>query len=124
MSNEKKRVPKEDLAAGCRVTFLVDDRQGHGTSRHFHEQGMLVMCEEPAQLHKRLKLTLQFPGVSHAVELQGDVVWTNVHGRDDSLSPRAMGIKFVNLDRDEERLLSELAREFATKNDIYSCYYT
>lgn len=124
MPNEDKRLPREDSAGRCQVTFLVDDRQGHGTSSHFHEQGMLVMCEEPAALHRRLTLTLQFPGISHSIELQGDVVWTNIHGRGDSLSPRGMGVKFINLDRDQERLLSELAREFAAKQDVYSCYYT
>ena len=124
MPGEDKRPPKEDLAPSCQVTFLVDDRQGHGTSRHFHDQGMLVICEEPAELHKRLSLTLEFPSIPHPIQLQGDVVWTNIHGRDDSLSPRGMGVKFVNLDRDEERLLAELAREFAAKKEIYSCYYT
>lgn len=103
---------------------MVGDQVFSGTSVHFNEGGMLILCHQPAQLYTKLVLALKFPGFKHALKLNGEVVWTNVHGPADSLSPRGMGVKFVNLDQDAERLLQEQALHYESLGDIYSCYYT
>ena len=91
---------------------------------HFSERGMLVICKNPAPLNAKGKMTLRFPGFRNTVELNGEVVWTNIYGPGDSLSPKGMGIKFINIDRDMERLLTELAEQYESLGSIYACYYT
>jgi hypothetical protein len=113
-----------DRKAPCQVTFLAGESIFKGTSTHFNERGMLVMCKQPPALNVKGKLTLGFPGLNGFVELTGEVVWTNIHGAGDSLSPKGMGIKFLNVEREMERLLSELASQYDTLGSIYSCYYT
>lgn len=108
----------------CQVTIFMDDQVQKGTSLHFNERGMLVHCTNPAPLDKRLKLVLLFPGFRNPVEIQGDVVWTNIHGSVDSHTPRGMGIKFMGVDRDMERMLNELATQYDSHKSIYSCYYS
>lgn len=108
----------------CQVTFMVADQVFSGTSLHFNEGGMLVLCHQPAQLYSKLTLTLKFPGLKNPLKLAGEVVWTNLHGPADSLSPRGMGVKFVNLDEAAEHVLQELARHYESLGNIYSCYYT
>jgi Tfp pilus assembly protein PilZ len=123
MAEKETQAPKEKLAP-CQVTFLVDEEPHSGTSMHFHETGMLILCRQPVSLNRRLKLVLQFPGLKTAIELQGDVVWTNTHGTADSLTPRGMGVKFFNVERETERLLADLAVQYETFASIYACYYT
>lgn len=107
----------------CEVTFVVGERTFKGTSMHFSERGMLVICKNPAPLNAKGKMTLSFPGFSNPVELVGEVVWTNIYGPGDSLSPKGMGIRFVNIDKEQERLLSELAAQYEAHGNIYACYY-
>ncbi len=108
----------------CEVTFEVGESIFKGTSMHFNEKGMLVLCKTPAPLNAKGKLTLRFPGLNNAIELNGEVVWTNIYGAGDSLSPKGMGIKYINADRDVERLLSELAEQYESLGSIYACYYS
>lgn len=108
----------------CQVTFVVGDQVFTGTSSHFHGGGMLVFCQQPAQLFTRLKMALKFPGHKSSLKVLGEVVWTNIHGPADSLSPRGMGVKFLNLERDEERLLEDQATHYESLGDAYACYYT
>ena len=110
--------------APCQVTFFMGDEVCRGSSLHFNERGMLIMYQDPEPLNAHLKIILQFPGFKNPIELQGDVVWTNIHGTADSLAPRGMGVKFVNLDRDVERLLAELSERYEAFGSIYSCYYS
>jgi Tfp pilus assembly protein PilZ len=113
-----------EKAAPCQITFIVGDQVGTGTSVHFNDGGMLILCSQPAQLNAKLKLALKFPGIKNPIKVNGEVVWTNIHGPADSLSPRGMGVKFANLDRDTERLLVDLAGNYESHAGSYSCYYS
>ena len=113
-----------DRKLPCEVTFVVGDRIFKGTSMHFSEKGMLVLCKNPAPLNAKGKLMLRFPGLRTTIELNGEVVWTNIYGSGDSLSLKGMGIRYINIDRELERLLSDLAEQYESVGSIYSCYYT
>lgn len=108
----------------CQVSFMVGDQIFSGTSVHFNEGGMLVLCHQPAPLYTKVKLALKFPGFKNPLKVSGEVVWTNLHGPADSLSPRGMGVKFLSLDQDAEHVLQDQARQYESLGDIYSCYYT
>jgi hypothetical protein len=113
-----------DRKLPCEVTFEVDEKVFRGTSMHFNEKGMLVLCKHPPSLNARGKIALRFPGFRHAIEMSGEVVWTNMYGPGDSFSPKGMAIKFINIEKDQERLLTGLAEQYETVSSIYSCYYT
>jgi hypothetical protein len=103
---------------------MVGEKMFKGTSMHFNDRGMMVLCKHPAPLNAKGEMTLIFPGLNNPIELSGEVVWTNIHGAGDSLSPKGMGIKFVNIDREMERLLAELASQYESLGSIYACYYS
>lgn len=110
--------------APCQVTFEVGEKTFKGTSMHFNEKGMLVVSKNPAPLNARGKIRLSFPDLIHPVELTAEVVWTNIYGVGDSLSPKGMAVRFVNLERETEGMLSDLAAQYESLGSIYSCYYT
>lgn len=120
----KEGPAKLDRKSPCQVTYIVQEESFQGSSLHFNERGILIFCPKPAPLNTRMKLILLFPGFKNPVEIQGEVVWSNIYGHADTLAPRGMGVKFVNLERDMERLLAELASQFETQGSIYGCYYT
>lgn len=108
----------------CLVTYYLEDEVRRGSSIYFSERGILVLCQEPVALNTKLRMVLQFPGLRNPIEVNGEVVWTNIYGPGDSLSPRGMGVKFLNIDRDIERLLGELSGQYLGLGLNYSCYYT
>jgi Tfp pilus assembly protein PilZ len=110
--------------AACKVTLQVGENVFSGISTHFSNKGILVMSKNPAPLHTKGNVSLRFPSLQNPVELAGEVVWTNVHGAGDSLSPRGMGIKFTDSDKATDDLLLDLAAEYETIGSIYACYYT
>ncbi|MCU0586767.1 MAG: PilZ domain-containing protein [Syntrophobacteraceae bacterium] len=110
--------------APCQVTFASEGQGGKGTSMHFSERGVLIECQQPLPLNSKVKVVLQFPGFKNTIELQGEVVWTNIYGPNDALSPRGMGVKFLTVERDTERLLADMAGKYDATASMYSCYYT
>ncbi len=127
MAEPDKEASKEkgpEKVTPCQVIFYVGDQPGQGSSLHFNERGMLVQCEKPAALNQKLRLILRFPGLRNDIEIQGEVVWTNIHGSNDPLCPRGMGVKFLNLERDTERLLTDLSGQYEALSSIFSCYYS
>lgn len=124
---EDQTSPKEkgsEKLGPCQVTFACEGQTGRGTSMHFSERGVLIECPEPLPLNSKLKVVLQFPGFKNTVELQGEVVWTNIYGPHDTLSPRGMGVRFLNVERDTERLLADLSGKYDATASMYGCYYT
>ncbi len=113
-----------DRKQPCEVAFEVDDNTFTGTSLHFNERGMFVMCKKPSPLNAKGKITLRFPGLKNPIEVNGEVVWTNLYGPGDSLSPKGMAIRFISADKDIERLLAGLAGQYESLGSIYSCYYS
>ena len=127
MSEKESQSPKEsvlDKKTPCQVAVTVEGQTVYGNSLHFNERGMLVNCQQPVALNKKVKLVLQFPGFRNAIEIQGEVVWSNSRGHADTLTPRGMGVKYLNVEREVERLLAEIAGQYETFGSIYSCYYT
>ena len=123
LSNQEA-AKETDRKQPCQVTFVVGETTFNGTSMHFNERGMLVLCKDPAPLNAKGKLSIVFANLNNPIEVNGEVVWTNLHGVVDSLSPKGMGIKFVNIDREMERLFAEFAAQYDAIGSIYSCYYT
>ena len=113
-----------DRKKPCEVIFEVDEKAFKGTCMHFNERGMLVLCKNPPPLNAKGKMTLRFPGLNNAIELNGEVVWTNIYGPGDSLSPKGMAVRFVNMEKEMERTLTGLAEQYESLSSIYSCYYT
>lgn len=108
----------------CQVTCTIGEEVRRGTSLHFNERGILVLCDKPAPLGTRLTMVLEFPGFKNPINLQGEVVWTNIYGAPTLLTPRGMGVKYLNVDRDLERMLADLAAMHETFASTYGCYYT
>lgn len=121
-SSGKEKAPEK--LSPCQVTFTSEGQTGRGTSMHFNERGVLVECQQPLPLNSKVKVVLQFPGFKNTIELQGEVVWTNIYGTPDTQSPRGMGVKFLNVERDTERLLADMSGHYNAVASVYSCYYT
>ncbi|MBC7358138.1 MAG: hypothetical protein H5U10_06345 [Desulfacinum sp.] len=108
----------------CQVAFIYGDNKGLGRAIHFNERGMLVLCKDPAPIQTRVRLSLLFPGFQKPLEVEGEVIWSNLYGPDDAATPRGMGIKFLQLDSSIARILGDLSLQYQSYGTQYEIYYT
>jgi len=118
------KVPSGERPTPVKVVFKAGGQAFQGTTSHFDETGLLLQCATPFPVNVRLELELYFEGLQNPLEIRGEVVWSNVFGPDDALTPRAMGVKFLNLDNDLSRTLAQLAEGYQVYGDQYRCFYT
>jgi Tfp pilus assembly protein PilZ len=123
-SGEKEDSKEQEKLAPCKVSFSVGDKIHQGSSVHFSELGIFVQCRQPASLNLKLKLLLEFPNLDNPIEVWGEVVWTNMYGPDDAITPRGMGVKFLQEDTDILRTLGEMALLYDNLDKPYQCYYS
>ena len=118
-STDNKERPKP-----CQVAFVYGDKKGIGRSAHFDERGMFIFCKDPAPIETKIKLSLLFSGFQNPIEVEGEVVWSNQYGPDDTVTPRGMGVKFLQLDSSVARVLSELSEQYKIYGEQYEIYYS
>jgi Tfp pilus assembly protein PilZ len=124
MAEKEAKERSGEAKEPCRVSCHIGDEVRHGTSLHFNERGILVVCDRPAPLNTKVKLVLEFPGFKNPIQLSGEVVWTNIYGNVGPLTPKGMGVKFLNLDRDLERMMADLAAMYECYTSMFGCYYS
>jgi hypothetical protein len=68
---------------------------------------VLILCSRPLKLNEVCWMTINAP--SRSFEAQGEVVWSNIYGRDDEISPRGMRVRFLKISsQDRMFIASEL----------------
>jgi hypothetical protein len=69
--------------------------------------GVLILCSRPLKLNEVCWMTINAP--SRSFEAKGLVVWSNIYGRDDEISPRGMRVRFIKISsQDRMFIASEL----------------
>ena len=69
--------------------------------------GVLILCSRPLKLSELCWMTINAP--SRSFEAQGLVVWSNIYGRDDEITPRGMRVRFIKISsQDRLFIASEL----------------
>ena len=69
--------------------------------------GVLILCSRPLKLSELCWMTINAP--SRSFEAKGLVVWSNIYGRDDEITPRGMRVRFIKISsQDRLFIASEL----------------
>lgn len=115
--SQRRAAPRVDVtwSVDCRTadTFL------YASISNLSELGIFVRTTEPLPVGTQLTLCFEPPGEA-GFTLRGVVQWTNpVRPFSDNRNP-GMGIRFVGLDADSRRRLSELVRTLAFVHDAPS----
>lgn len=123
-NNRKRKGSKGNQPPPVQVTFKAGGQAFQATATHFDENGLLILCPTPFPVGVKLEVQLHFAGLQNPVEVRGEVVWSNIFGPDDAITPRGMGVKFLTLESTTSRLLVDLSEKYRGYGDQYRCYYT
>jgi hypothetical protein len=99
MKEENRRIPK----ANVRWPVIVERPEGdiEGVITRVTPKGGFVHCAKPPKLNEVFDMTIDAP--DNRFMVKAEVIWSNIYGRDDEISPRGMGIRFLKI-RSADRL--------------------
>ena len=114
-------VPETNSTSRAQVKWSVTMDTGEGSADgvvvNINNNGAFIRCRKPLRLSETCKLTINSP--DHAIEdVAAEVVWTNIYGPDDDLTPRGMGVRFTGISEEEERYLRKLVRDDGSVKEV------
>ena len=99
------------------VTMNTGEGSADGVITNINNNGAFIRCRKPLRLTETCKLTIESSD-RQIQDVVAEVVWTNIYGPDDELSPRGMGVRFTGLPETEERFLRKMIRTMQEENKV------
>jgi Tfp pilus assembly protein PilZ len=73
--NERRRLPRYEIALSCEETDLGTYREFHSLTRDICEQGLGVTLNERLPLDSSVQICLEMPDNKEQIYVRGKVVW-------------------------------------------------
>jgi hypothetical protein len=113
LGEEEKMLPETKSTSRAQVKWHVtmnsDTGPADGVITNINNNGAFIRCRKPLRLTETCKLTIE--SSEHQIQdVLAEVVWTNIYGPDDDLTPRGMGVRFTDLPEQEGKFLRNLIR--------------
>jgi uncharacterized protein (TIGR02266 family) len=89
------------------VVIETDERSIDGVTWEVSPNGIFIRCAKPLRLNEVCDLTIQVPGGDCSLEANAKVVWSNIYGQDDEITPRGMGLRFLEISSEHRQLIAK-----------------
>ncbi len=102
--NSRKKYPK----AGVKlyVSAHSTDRYVDGVTKEISPRQAYIRCKKPFRLNEIVDVVIDAP--ERYLEFKAEVVWSNIYGYDDDITPRGMGVRFLKISEEEQKYISDL----------------
>jgi uncharacterized protein (TIGR02266 family) len=76
-----------------------------GVTLNVSSSGLFIGCRKPLRLNEVFGMVISSP--DQQIGAQAEVVWSNIYGPDDEISPRGMGVRFLDLSDEDRQFIAE-----------------
>lgn len=76
-----------------------------GETLNFSAISAFIRCPKPLRLNEIFDMTIDAP--DRRLSVNAEVVWSNIHGRDDKITPRGMGVRFLNMASEDQEFITK-----------------
>ena len=76
---------------------------------NINPDGAFISCPKPLRLNTVCEMVINAP--NKPMKVQAEVVWSNRWGPDDEISPRGMGVRFLNISSEYRKIISKESLE-------------
>ena len=83
------------------ISAQVGGRVIHGETKDISPSGAFIRCRKPLNLNEIFDMVVDTPEKS--LNIQVEVVWSNIYGPDDNITPRGMGVRFVKISSEDRK---------------------
>jgi hypothetical protein len=80
-----------------------------GVTLDLGTDGAFVSCAKPLRLNEVFDMVISAP--DQAIEARAEVIWSNIYGPDDEISPRGMRVRFLKISGQDRKAIAKAALE-------------
>lgn len=91
------------------VTVNSEKGSMEGVTLDLGTDGAFVSCAKPLRLNEVFSMVITAP--DQVIEVKAEVIWSNIYGPDDDITPRGMGVRFLKISGKDRRIIAKAALE-------------
>jgi hypothetical protein len=89
------------------VTVTTEKGSMDGVTLDLGTDGAFVSCAKPLRLNEIFDMVITAP--DQTIEARAEVIWSNIYGPDDDITPRGMGVRFLKISGKDRRAIAKAA---------------
>ena len=109
MSKDRRGYPRAKLK--WPVAMQTEEGSTEGVTRNITPDGCFITCRRPLRLNVVFDLTIKIPKSKGSIKATAEVVWSNIYGPDDEISPRGMGVRFIKISSEARKFIAQASLE-------------
>ena len=110
ISPKKKRsTPRAEMK--WPVVIKANSGQMEGVTQNISKNGAFIRCVKPLRLNEVFDLSIEVPDLDYNLMATAEVVWSNIYGPDDEITPRGMGVVFTKISDEDRKFVSKVVSE-------------
>ena len=89
------------------VSMSTDSRSTDGVTLNLSPNGAYIGCANPLRLNEVFDVTIDVPDSDSSIQATVEVVFSNIYGPDDAISPRGMGVRFLKISSQGRQIIAK-----------------
>ena len=89
------------------VSIRANGSSSDGITLNLSTNQTYIKCAKPLRLNEVFDMILQVPNSDDSIEVQVEVVLSNIYGPDDEICPRGMIVRFLDLADEDRRTITK-----------------
>jgi hypothetical protein len=89
------------------VSIKANGSSSEGVTLNLSTNQAYIRCAKPLRLNEVFDMILQVPNSDDPIEAEVEVVFSNIYGPDDDISPRGMIVRFLELSSEDRRTIAK-----------------
>jgi len=89
------------------VSMSTEERSADGVTLNLSPNGAYIGCASPLRLHEVFDVTIDVSDLDSSIQATVEVVFSNIYGPDDAISPRGMGVRFLKISSQSRQLIAK-----------------
>jgi hypothetical protein len=89
------------------VSIKANGSSSDGVTLTLSTNGAYIRCAKPLRLYEIFDMILQVPNSDDSIEAEVEVVFSNIYGPDDHISPRGMVVRFLEISSEDRKIIAQ-----------------
>ena len=109
MSADRRVYPRAKLK--WPVKIKTDEGVMEGVTLDITPDGYFISCRKLLKLNVVFDMAIKVPKSKAVLKANAEVVWSNIYGPDDEISPRGMGVRFIKMASEARKFIAQASLE-------------
>lgn len=102
------------------VVIQDGERSIEGVTLTLNPNQAYICCAKPLKLYEVIEMTINIPDSDRSIKARAEVVFSNIYGPDDQISPRGMIVRFLEISSDDRKVIAKEAFEHLKSKEVDS----